>query len=140
MKQATHQIHVVTHGKGLYDFTREIHTWLAAHRPRTGLLTVFCQHTSASLVIQENADPDVTADLNDFFERLVPENTSMYRHTAEGPDDMTSHIRSALTQTQLTIPIHAGKLALGTWQGVYLFEHRARSHRRSIVLHLLMEE
>lgn len=140
MKQATHQVYVSTRGKGLYDFTSEIQAWLATHRPRTGLLTVLCQHTSASLVVQENADPDVVADLNDFFERLVPEDTRLYRHTAEGPDDMTSHIRSALTQTQLSIPIHAGKLALGTWQGVYLFEHRARSHRRSVILHLLMEE
>jgi secondary thiamine-phosphate synthase enzyme len=101
------------------------------------LLTVFCQHTSASLVIQENADPDVVADLADFFTRLVPEDTGLYRHTAEGPDDMTSHIRSALTQTQLSIPIHKNKLALGTWQGVYLFEHRVRPHRRNIMLHLI---
>ena len=106
---------------------------------QTGLLTVFCQHTSASLVIQENADPDVVADLADFFTRLVPEKTELYRHTAEGPDDMTSHIRSALTQTQLAIPIHDGQLALGTWQGVYLFEHRQRPHGRSVILHLLME-
>jgi secondary thiamine-phosphate synthase enzyme len=140
MKQATHQVHVSTRGKGLYDFTREIESWVASQGPRTGLLTVFCQHTSASLVIQENADPDVAADLSDFFDRLVPEDTRLYRHTAEGPDDMTSHIRSALTQTQLSIPIHGGKLALGTWQGVYLFEHRVRPHRRSIVLHLIMEE
>ena len=140
MKQATHQVHVPTRGKGLYDFTREIESWLAGHKPRTGLLTIFCRHTSASLVIQENADPDVVADLNDFFGRLVPEDTRLYRHTAEGPDDMTSHIRSALTQTQLSIPIHAGRLALGTWQGVYLFEHRVHPHRRSVILHLLMEE
>ncbi len=136
MRQFTHQIHIATHGKGLYDFTHEIESWLGGHETKTGLLTVFCQHTSASLVIQENADPDVVADLADFFTRLVPEDTGMYRHTAEGPDDMTSHIRSALTQTQLSIPIHKGKLALGTWQGVYLFEHRVRPHRRSIVLHL----
>ena len=140
MKQATHLVSIATHGKGLYDFTRQIESWLGAQKARTGLLTVFCQHTSASLVIQENADPDVVADLNDFFSRLVPEDTRLYRHTAEGPDDMTSHIRSALTQTSLAIPIHAGRLALGTWQGVYLFEHRARPHRRSVVLHLLMEE
>jgi secondary thiamine-phosphate synthase enzyme len=100
---------------------------------------VFCQHTSASLVIQENADPDVVADLADFFTRLVSEETRLYRHTAEGPDDMTSHIRSALTQTQLSIPVRNGKLALGTWQGVYLFEHRVRPHRRSVILHLLMD-
>jgi secondary thiamine-phosphate synthase enzyme len=139
VKQFTHQLHVATHGKGLYDFTREIESWLRDKQTQTGLLTVFCQHTSASLVIQENADPDVVADLADFFTRLVPEDTRLYRHTAEGPDDMTSHIRSALTQTQLSIPIHKGELALGTWQGVYLFEHRVRPHRRSVVLHLLSD-
>ncbi len=139
MKQFIHQIHVATRGKGLYDFTREIESWLREHETETGLLTVFCQHTSASLVIQENADPDVVADLADFLTRLVPEDTRLYRHTAEGPDDMTSHIRAALTQTQLSIPIHKGKLALGTWQGVYLFEHRERPHRRSILLHLLSD-
>ena len=139
MRQFVHEIHIATHGKGLYDFTREIETWLRGHETKTGLLTVFCQHTSASLVIQENADPDVVADLSDFFARLVPEDTRLYRHTAEGPDDMTSHIRSALTQTQLSIPVHNSKLALGTWQGVYLFEHRVRPHRRSVVLHLMSD-
>jgi len=139
VKQLTHQIHIATHGKGLYEFTREIESWLNAQQVQTGLLTVFCQHTSASLVIQENADPDVVADLNDFFTRLVPEDTRLYRHTAEGPDDMTSHIRSALTNTQLSIPVHKSRLALGTWQGVYLFEHRARPHRRSVILHLLAD-
>jgi len=139
VKQFTHQIHISTHGKGLYDFTREIASWLQGHQPQTGLLTVFCQHTSASLVIQENADRDVVADLADFLTRLVPEDIRLYRHTAEGPDDMTSHIRAALTQTQLSIPIRNGKLALGTWQGVYLFEHRERAHRRSVILHLLAE-
>ena len=139
MKQQTHQIQIATHGKGLYEFTREINSWLRTEQVNTGLLTVFCQHTSASLVIQENADPDVVADLADFFTRLVPEDTHLYRHTAEGADDMTSHIRSALTQTQLSIPIHHGKVTLGTWQGVYLFEHRVRTHRRSFVLHLLAE-
>ncbi len=139
MKQFTHQISISTHGKGLYEFTDEIQAWLRSHATETGLLTVFCQHTSASLVIQENADPDVVADLADFLTRLVPEDTRLYRHTAEGPDDMTSHIRAALTGTQLAIPIHKGKLALGTWQGVYLFEHRERPHRRSIVLHLLSD-
>lgn len=139
MQQYSHQIQVATRGKGLYDFTREIQGWLRDKLPKTGLLTVFCRHTSASLVIQENADPDVTADMRDFFDRLVPEDTKLYRHTAEGPDDMTSHIRSALTNTQLSIPIHEGKLALGTWQGVYLFEHREQAHRRSVVLHLLAD-
>ena len=139
MKQATHQIYVPTRGKGLYDFTGHVESWLAGQKLQTGLLTVLCQHTSASLVIQENADPDVVADLTDFFGRLVPEDTRLYRHTAEGPDDMTSHIRSALTQTQLSIPIHNGRLALGTWQGLYVFEHRERPHRRSVILHLLGE-
>jgi len=139
VRQFSHQIQISTRGKGLYDFTRDIESWLGQHKTETGLLTVFCRHTSASLVIQENADPDVVADLADFFTRLVPEDTRIYRHTAEGPDDMTSHIRSALTQTQLSIPIHEGKLALGTWQGVYLFEHRVRPHRRNVVLHLLID-
>jgi len=137
--QATHQLHIATHGKGLYEFTHQIQSWVREQQAQTGLLTVFCQHTSASLVIQENADPDVVADLADFFTRLVPEDTGLYRHTAEGSDDMTSHIRSALTATQLSIPVHNGKLALGTWQGVYLFEHRERPHRRSVVLHLLKD-
>lgn len=139
MRQATHQIRIETRGKGLYEFTREIEEWLREQSAQSGLLTVFCQHTSASLVIQENADPDVVADLADFFTRLVAEDTRLYRHTAEGKDDMTSHIRSALTQTQLSIPVVGGKLALGTWQGVYLFEHRERAHRRSIILHLLAD-
>ncbi|MDP8980260.1 MAG: secondary thiamine-phosphate synthase enzyme YjbQ [Acidobacteriota bacterium] len=139
MSQAIHQIHVETHGKGLYDFTREIRKWLDTQKAGAGLLTVFCQHTSASLVIQENADPDVVADLRDFMDRLVPEDTRLYRHTAEGPDDMTSHIRTALTQTSLSIPVKDGRMTLGTWQGVYLFEHRERKHRRSVVLHLLAE-
>ena len=137
MRQATHQIQIATRGKGFYDVTARIEGWLREHPSDTGLLTVFCQHTSASLVIQENADPDVAADLADFFTRLVPEDTLLYRHTAEGPDDMTSHIRSALTQTQVSIPIHKGRLALGTWQGIYLFEHRERPHTRSVILHLL---
>jgi secondary thiamine-phosphate synthase enzyme len=137
--QATHQLHIATHGKGLYEFTHQIQAWVREQKAQTGLLTVFCQHTSASLVIQENADPDVVADLADFFTRLVTEDTRLYRHTAEGPDDMTSHIRSALTQTQLSIPVLNGKPVLGTWQGVFLFEHRERPHRRSVVLHLLKD-
>ena len=139
MKQATHQLHISTHGKGLYEFTKDVEAWVRQQQAHTGLLTVFCQHTSASLVIQENADPDVIADLADFFARLVPEDTRLYRHTAEGPDDMTSHIRSALTQTYLSIPVRNGCLALGTWQGLYLFEHRERPHRRSVILHLIAD-
>ena len=106
---------------------------------RSGLLTVFVQHTSASLTIQENADPDVVPDLNTFFNRLVPEDNRLYRHTCEGPDDMPAHIRAALTLTQLSIPVERGRMALGTWQGVYLFEHRAAPHRRTVLLHLIGE-
>ena len=137
MKQFTHQIHISTNGKGLYDFTREITAWLEAHQPQTGLLTVFCQHTSASLVIQENADPDVVADLADFFNRLVPEEPRLYRHTAEGPDDMTSHIRSALTHTPLSIPIRHGRLALGTWQSVALVDLNVDNPDRQVRLSFL---
>jgi secondary thiamine-phosphate synthase enzyme len=139
VKQVTHQLHIATNGKGLYEFTGQVESWVRAQQAHSGLLTVFCQHTSASLLIQENADPDVVADLADFFTRLVPEDTRLYRHTAEGPDDMTSHIRAALTQTQLSIPVRDGSLALGKWQGLYLFEHRERPHRRSVVLHLLTD-
>jgi secondary thiamine-phosphate synthase enzyme len=139
VKQATHQVQVQTHGKGLYEISDAVGRWVEQQGVRTGLLTVFVQHTSASLTIQENADPDVTRDLNDFFTRLVPEGGRHYRHTVEGPDDMPAHIRAALTQTHLGIPVHQGRLALGTWQGIYLFEHRAIPHRRSVVLHLLGE-
>ncbi len=137
MKQAEGSIEVSTRGKGLYDFTGAVERWVAAQSITTGLLTVFIQHTSASLTIQENADPDVIADLNDFFGRVAPEDNRMYRHTIEGPDDMPAHIRAALTQTQLSIPIVRGRMALGTWQGLYVFEHRSSSHRRRIVLHLV---
>ncbi len=105
----------------------------------TGLLTLFCRHTSASILIQENADPDVLKDLEAFFERIAPEEPARYIHDAEGPDDMPSHIRAALTQTQLSIPVAHGKMVLGTWQGLYLFEHRRAPHRREIVLHLIGE-
>ena len=139
MKQAIHSLAVATHGKGLYEITDRIADWQRESGIRNGLLTVFVRHTSASLTIQENADPDVTHDLNTFFTRLVPEDNRLYRHTVEGPDDMPAHIRAALTATQLAIPVMEGRLALGTWQGVYLFEHRAAPHRRSVVLHLLGE-
>jgi secondary thiamine-phosphate synthase enzyme len=131
-----HLIQVETRGKGLYEFTDSLESWVAAQGVQTGLLTVFIQHTSASLTIQENADPDVVYDLNQFFGRLAPEDNRLYRHTVEGPDDMPAHIRAALTLTQLSIPVDHGRLALGTWQGVYVFEHRARPHRRTVVLHL----
>ena len=105
----------------------------------TGLLTIFIQHTSASLTIQENADPDVQADLNDFFGRIAPEDNRLYRHTMEGPDDMPAHIRSALTATQLSVPVMSGRMALGTWQGLYVFEHRDGPQRRRLVLHVVGE-
>ena len=117
----------------------QVSGWLRGTGIATGLLTIFIQHTSASLTIQENADPDVVADLNDHFERLVPEDSRLYRHTIEGPDDMPAHIRSALTHTQLSIPVVSGRMALGTWQGIYVFEHRSTPHRRGVVLHLLGE-
>lgn len=131
------RIEIRTRGKGLYPFTSEVAHWLVSTGMETGLLTIFLQHTSASLVIQENADPDVVLDMADFFERLVPENDPHYRHTTEGPDDMPSHIRAALTQTHLSIPVIGRRMALGIWQGIYLFEHRAHPQRRSVVLQLL---
>jgi secondary thiamine-phosphate synthase enzyme len=135
--QHTHQIAISTRGKGFYPFTREVAQWVSSLKIETGLLTLFVQHTSASLAIQENADPDVVRDLADFFERLAPENDPRYRHRDEGPDDMPAHIRSVLTSTSLTIPVVHGRMALGTWQGIYLFEHRSAPHRRSVVLHLI---
>jgi secondary thiamine-phosphate synthase enzyme len=135
----SHRLQVSTRGKGLYEITGQIAGWLESAGATSGLLTVFVQHTSASLTIQENADPDVVQDLNTFFNRLVPEDNRLYRHTAEGPDDMPAHIRAALTLTQLSIPVERGRLALGTWQGVYVFEHRAAAHRRTVLLHLIAE-
>jgi secondary thiamine-phosphate synthase enzyme len=139
LRQHAHRLQVHTKGKGLYDITAPIAEWLAGTGVREGLLTAFIQHTSASLTIQENADPDVVHDLNAFFNRLVAEDNRLYRHTVEGVDDMPAHIRSALTLTQLSIPVSSGRLALGTWQGVYVFEHRAIPHQRTVVLHLLGE-
>jgi secondary thiamine-phosphate synthase enzyme len=132
-----HRLQVPTRGKGLYEITAPIASWLRERRVEAGLLTVFVQHTSASLAIQENADPDVAHDLERFFSRLVPDDDRWYRHTIEGPDDMPAHIRSALTLTQLSVPVENGMMTLGTWQGIYLFEHRAAPHNRTVVLHLL---
>jgi len=139
MQMSSHRLQVSTRGKGLYEITAHMASWLENAGIRSGLLTVFVQHTSASLTIQENADPDVVDDLNTFFNRLVPEDNRLYRHTCEGPDDMPAHIRAALTLTQLSIPVEDGRMALGTWQGVYLFEHRAAPHRRTVLLHLIGE-
>jgi secondary thiamine-phosphate synthase enzyme len=137
MRQALHQLNVETHGKGLVEITPDVVAFVRAEGVSSGLLTVFCRHTSASLLIQENADPDVLADLAAFFERVAPEDPSCYIHGAEGNDDMPAHIRAALTQTQLTVPVAGGALMLGAWQGIFVFEHRLAPRRRLIALHLL---
>ncbi len=129
-----HKLQVATQGTGLYEVTHAVAGWLNERRVADGLLTIFVQHTSASLIVQENADPDVVHDLKAFFERLAPENDRLYRHSIEGKDDMPAHIRAALTLTQLSVPVQHGRMVLGTWQGIYLFEHREAPHKRSIVL------
>jgi len=139
MRQAVDILSIPTRGRGLVEITRDVLNWLKPHTVQAGLLTLFCRHTSAGLLIQENAARDVRADLETFFDRLAPEDDSRYRHADEGPDDMPAHIRTAVIGVQLTIPIVEGKLALGTWQGIYLFEHRRAPHRRQIALHLIGE-
>jgi secondary thiamine-phosphate synthase enzyme len=133
-------LRIETRGQGLFEFTRQVEAFVRDAGMEEGLLTLFVRHTSCSLLVQENADPDVRQDLNGFFERLVPpsDDPSMrwMVHTTEGPDDMPAHVKSALTAVSLGIPIMGGRLALGTWQGIYLFEHRDRPHRREVVLHL----
>ena len=136
MRQAFTELAVSTDGEGLVEITGEVAGFLAAQRVGDGLLTVFCRHTSASLLIQENADPDVRTDLRRCCERGAPQ-ADTYVHDAEGPDDMPAHLRAALTQTQLSIPVIGGRMVLGTWQGIYLFEHRSRPHRRRVVLHII---
>lgn len=140
MRQAFHRITISTRGKGLYEVTNDVRTWIARESFRDGLLSLFCRHTSASLLINENTDPDVRADIAAYFERIAPED-GPYAHDAEGPDDMPAHLRAALTQTHLSIPLQSGELLLGTWQGVYLFEHRRapHRHRREIALHFIGE-
>ncbi len=139
MRQALHTLTFQTQGRGLVEITREIARWVDDQQIARGLLTVFCRHTSASLLIQENADPDVRTDLEAFFQRIAPEARDLYVHEDEGPDDMPAHLRTALTQVQLSIPVSQARMTLGTWQGVYLFEHRRRPHQREIVLHLIGE-
>lgn len=139
MRQALHHLRVATGGPGLTEITAAVNEWTAQQAIATGLLTLFCRHTSASLVIQENADPDVRTDIEAFFAQIAPEDPRRYRHDAEGPDDMPAHLRAALTQTQLSIPVAGGRPVLGTWQGIYLFEHRRAAHEREIVLHLIGE-
>lgn len=137
MHQSTTSLDIDTPGRALVEITRPVTEWVDAQRVRTGLLTLFIRHTSASLLIQENADPDVQADLNRFLARLVPDGDPLFRHRDEGPDDMPAHVRAALTAVQLSVPVLNGRLALGTWQGIYVWEHRLRPHRRQVVLHLL---
>jgi secondary thiamine-phosphate synthase enzyme len=135
MRQAIHHLAVETRGKGLTEITAPVGRWLAGQGIGLGLLTLFCRHTSCSLLIQENADPDVRVDLEAYFEKIAPEGGD-YIHDAEGPDDMPAHIRTVLTAVHLAIPVEGGRMMLGTWQGIYLFEHRRAPHRREVVLHL----
>lgn len=139
MRQATGTIDFQTTRQGLVEITSDVKRWVAEQAIREGLLTIFCRHTSASLLIQENAAREVRSDLEAYFARIAPEDPAAYAHDDEGPDDMPAHLRTALTQVQLSIPLAGGALALGTWQGIYLFEHRRRPHRRSLALHLLGE-
>ncbi|MFO0595664.1 MAG: secondary thiamine-phosphate synthase enzyme YjbQ [Myxococcaceae bacterium] len=139
MRQALHEVSVATSGRGFFDVTSKLREWLSSVGAREGLLTIFIRHTSASLVVQENADPSVRTDLERFFAELVPDGDRRFTHDAEGPDDMPAHVRAALTQTQVSIPVHAGVMRLGTWQAVYVYEHRHAAHRRSLSLHFIGE-
>jgi secondary thiamine-phosphate synthase enzyme len=138
-RQSFHELTIATRGRGLYEFTRDVEQWLAQNQCRDGLLTIHVRHTSASLLIQENADPDVRRDLEAFFRRLVPDGDALFVHTAEGDDDMPAHIRTALTTVNLSLPVRDGKPTLGTWQGIYLWEHRTRPHSRRVALHFIGE-
>ncbi|HEY9078765.1 secondary thiamine-phosphate synthase enzyme YjbQ [Magnetovibrio sp.] len=137
MRQDHTTLNIHTNRQGLFELTKQIKAWVLGTGINTGMLTVFCRHTSASLMIQENADPDVQYDIETFFKQLVREDPSLYTHTNEGPDDMPGHIRSVLTDVSLSIPVIGGAPVLGTWQGVFLYEHRARNHDRQVVLHLM---
>ena len=139
LRQIFHELTVVTRGRGFYEITREVEKWASQNQCREGLLTIFLRHTSASLLIQENADPDVRRDLEAFFERLAPDGDPLFVHTAEGDDDMPAHVRAALTAVNVSVPVHAGRLALGTWQGIYVWEHRRQSHNRRVALHFIGE-
>ena len=140
MHIAQTRLSIVTTPREIKEITAEVASWTERERVSVGLLTLYIPHTSASLLIQENAPPDVRRDFDAFLHRIVPENVALYRHNDEGPDDMPAHIKSALTQTQLSIPVTDGRLQLGTWQGIFLLEHRASSHRRALVLTLIGEE
>jgi secondary thiamine-phosphate synthase enzyme len=137
VRQAQHTLNIETQGQGLYEVTDQVVSWVKQQGIDQGLLSVFCTHTSASLTIQENADSDVQRDLMTFFANLVADDPSLYRHTSEGADDMPAHIKSALTDVSLSIPVGQGRPVLGTWQGIYLFEHRTRPHSRRVILQLM---
>ena len=137
LRQLSTTIEIATPGRGLHEITRDVSGWVEGCGIDQGLLTLFVRHTSASLLIQENADPDVRGDLNRFFARLVPDGDTLFRHRDEGVDDMPAHVRTALTATHLSIPVFGHGMMLGTWQGIYLWEHRLRPHRRELALHLL---
>jgi secondary thiamine-phosphate synthase enzyme len=139
LRQIIHELEIETKGRGFYEFTGKLHSFVTGSKFGTGLLTAHLQHTSASLLIQENADPEVRRDLERFFARLVPDGDPLFRHVCEGTDDMPAHVRTALTAVNLSIPIYNGTLAVGTWQGVYLWEHRTAPHTRTVVVHLLGE-
>jgi secondary thiamine-phosphate synthase enzyme len=139
LRQLTHDFEVSTRGRGFYEFTREVAAWVRQNNLRTGLVTLHIAHTSASLLIQENADPEVRHDLERFFARLAPDGDPLFQHTIEGEDDMPAHVRTALTAVNLNIPIAGGRLALGTWQGIYLWEHRRQPHARRVVAHFIGE-
>jgi len=139
LRQAQQRLMLRTRGRGLLPFTAPVVDWTQSSGIRLGLLTLYCRHTSCSLLIQENADPDVRTDLETYFETIAPEDPARYVHADEGPDDMPAHIRAALTATSLAIPVEGGRPLLGTWQGIYLFEHRAAPHQREVVLHLIGE-
>jgi secondary thiamine-phosphate synthase enzyme len=139
LRQTLHEFRIPTRGRGLYEFTPEVAAWVANSGIKNGLATLLLRHTSASLLIQENADPDVRRDLQAFFKRLVPDGDPLFIHTAEGEDDMSAHVRTALTAVNLSIPVQQGTLALGTWQGIYLWEHRCSPHSRKIMAHLVGE-
>ena len=139
LSQGTHEFEINTRGRGFYELTRPVSTWVRESGITTGLLTLLVRHTSASLLIQENADPTVRQDLERFFSRLVPEGDPLFRHTSEGPDDMPAHIRAALTAVSLSLPIVAAQPALGTWQGIFLWEHRHQAHPRRVIAHFIGE-
>jgi secondary thiamine-phosphate synthase enzyme len=140
LRQATTTLSFETRGRGLLEITRPVAAWVGESGLRTGLLTLFVRHTSASLLIQENAAPDVRGDLERVMARLAPDGDPLFRHRDEGPDDMPAHVRSALGAVQLSIPVAAARLALGTWQGIFLWEHRLRPHRRELAMHLVGEQ